>query len=96
MKTVEKNWRPGPVGFGDRRGDRKGGWEGQERAGRVQNWTMFFFWPKIGSKIGHHPGDPVHSAPTWLVWIKQNSEGAEGRLEGNVSFVSGICFSSMF
>ena len=42
-KTVENFWRPGPVGLGDRRGDRKGGWEGQERAGRGPNWTSISF-----------------------------------------------------
>ena len=51
------------MGLGDRRGDRKGGWEGQEGAG----WgkigpNKLFLWPKTGEKIGHHPGDPIHSA----------------------------------
>ena len=26
------------------------------------NGHFFFFWPKTGQKISHHPGNPVHYA----------------------------------
>ena len=58
-KTGETFLRPRSVGFGDQRGDRKGGWDGQDGA---KIGSHFSLGQKTTKKNCHHPGDPVHSA----------------------------------